>query len=197
VHSPPVSRRGSFARDQSPPKGTDEEIDLGDLAAEGSGSALDPSSIPLRVVYSPTVSRNRSIGYTSHSQKPSTVSNREGDPEDSDRERMLPPSGFSPTSPSFEAPFPSENLDYGRSSTASNTEARLLTFDVPSPSLQPPSSNRSPAERTSFREEGDEEDLSPPIFMAFLERKWLRKTVVAKIALGIMTCCVLGNLIYT
>jgi hypothetical protein len=198
VHSPAVSRRGSFTRDESPSKITDEETDLADLAAEGSGSALDPSSIPLRVVYSPAASRSQSIGHTSHSQKPSIVSNRERYLEDSDRDQTLPYDEFSPTSPLFDASFPSENQVYRRrGSTASNTEARIPSFNVPSPSLRPPSNNRTPAERTSFGEDGDEEDLSPHVFMAFPERKGLRKIVVAKIALGIVTCCVLGNLIYT
>lgn len=201
VHSPPGSRRGSIVRYQSPTKSTDEEINLTDLAAEASGSALDPSSIPLRVIYSPAVSRNPSTGQTSHSQKPSIVSNRERGLEDSSRDQTLPRSEFSPTSPSFEAPFSSENQVFRRrGSTASNTEAKLPTFTVPSPTLRPPSNSRSPAERSPFEEEDEEEeeeDLPSPVFMAFPERKGLRKIVVAKIALGIVTCCVLGNLIYT
>jgi len=46
-------------------------------------------------------------------------------------------------------------------------------------------------------EAGPEENPSMLVFRAFPERKWFRSIVVAKIALGIVTCCVMGNLIYT
>jgi hypothetical protein len=195
VYAPPESRRGSFERDQSPPK-IDEEIDIADLGPEGSGSGMDLSSIPLRVVYSPAVSRSPSIGHSTHSQRPSMSSNREMDPIDSDPEQMIPLTSVSPTSPSFESPFLSENqLHRRRNSAASSTEGRIPAISIPPPSLGP-QDNLSPTERTSLQQ-GDEEDLSPPHFVAFRDRKWLREIVVAKIALAVVTLCVLGNLVYT
>lgn len=174
VDSPAVSRRGSFAGDWSTAKGAVESIDLADLAVEGSGSAPDPQLSHLRVVYSPAVARNPG-----------------------DREQILAPRDFSSSSPSAEAPSLSENQAYRRRGSAvSNNEARLPTVKVTSPSLRQSSNSSSPAER-NFREEIDVVDLSTPGFTAFPERKGLRKIVVARIALGIVTCCVLGNLIYT
>jgi hypothetical protein len=196
VTSPAVSRRGSFAYDDGASKKSDEEIDITDLGQEASGSGLDPSSIPLRVVYSPAVSRNPSIRHTSHSPKPSVISNIDAATEST--EQILPPTDVSPTLPSFEAPFLSSNqVVRRRSSTASNIEAGLPATNAPSPSLRPVSNPRSPPERTSLQEQGYGDDRPPYVFMAFPERKWLGKVVVAKIALAIVTCCVLGNLIYT
>jgi hypothetical protein len=174
VDSPAVSRQDTFTQDGSTPKGTDDDIFLADVAVQGSGSAADPPSVPVRVVYSPAVARNAG-----------------------DCEQMLAPSDFSPSSPLAEAPSPSQNQFYRRrGSTVSNDQARLPTLSVPSPLLRQQSNNRSPSER-HLQEESDEADLSAPIFMAFPKWRGLRKVVVAKIALGIVTCCVLGNLIYT
>lgn len=198
VHSSARSRRASVAQDQSSPKRTNEPSDSADLIAEDSGSALDPSSIPLRVVYSPAVSRISTSGHTSHSPKPSVVSNPGRNSEGTDGEHVLQPGDSPPSSPLLEAPFLSETQVYGqRSSTASNTDARVTTSNAPSLSPQPPSNNGSAATRTSPQEAGDEGDSPQPVFTAFRERKGLRKIVVAKMALGIVTCCVLGNLIYT
>jgi hypothetical protein len=173
VDSPAVSRQDTLAQDASTPKRTDDNIFLADVAVQGSGSATDPPSVHFRVVYSPAVARNAG-----------------------DCEQVLAPSGFSPSSPLAEAPSPSQNQVYRRrGSTVSNDQARLPILSVPSPLLRQ-QSNRSPSER-NLHEESDEADLSAPIFMAFPERRGLRKIVVAKIALGIVTCCVLGNLIYT
>lgn len=122
-------------------------------------------------------------------------SNREMDGIDNDPDQMIPLT-VSPTSPSFESPFLAENqLHRRRNSSISNAEGRVPAISVPSPSLVP-ENNLSPTERTSLQQ-GDEEDLSPPHFVAFRDRKWLREIVVAKIALAIVTFCVLGNLIYT
>lgn len=174
VDSPAVSRQDAFARDGSTPKRTDDDIFLADVAVQGSGSATDPPSVPVRVVYSPAVARNAG-----------------------DSEQMLAPSDFSPSSPLAEGPSPAQNQVYRRrGSNVSNDQARLPTLSVPSPLRRQQSSNRSPSER-NLQDESDEADLSAPIFMAFPERRGLRKIVVAKIALGIVTCCVLGNLIYT
>ncbi|RFU30942.1 hypothetical protein B7463_g5397, partial [Scytalidium lignicola] len=196
VTSPAISRRGSLEYDNSGSKNSYEEIDISDLGQEASGSGLDPSSIPLRVVYSPAVSRNPSIGHTSNSPKPSVLSNVESASESV--EQLLPPTSISPTSPSIEASFLSNNqVVRRRSLTASNIEAGLPTINAPSSPLRSASSPRSPTEGTSIQEQGYGDDRSPPVFMAFPERKWLQKIVVAKIALAIVTCCVLGNLVYT
>jgi hypothetical protein len=114
----------------------------------------------------------------------------------SDPDQIIPLTNISPTSPSFESPFLLENqVHRRRNSTLSNTEGRVPDIRVPSPSLERPN-NISPTERTSLQDR-DEEDLSPPHFVAFQDRKWLREIFVAKAALTIVTLCVLGNLIYT
>lgn len=197
VYSPTVSRRGSFSREESPSKRM-SEIDITDVGPEGSGSGFDASPIPLRVVYSPAVSRNPSIGRSSHSQKASLASNIRIDPNDPDLEQMLPPSNVSPTSASFEPAIPSESqISRRRPSTASTTESRGLAVEGPFPSPRPPSYESSPTDRASRLEEGNRDDISPPHFVAFPERKWLRAVVVAKIALAVVTICVLVNLVYT
>jgi hypothetical protein len=174
VDSPAVSMQDTFAPDGSTPKKMDDDIFLADVAVQGSGSATDPPSVPVRVVYSPAVARNAG-----------------------DCEQTLAPSDFSPSSPLAEAPSPSQNQFYRRrGSTVSNGQARLPTLSIPSPLLRHQSNNRSPSER-NLQEESDEADLPAPIFMAFPKTSRLQKIVVAKIALGIVTCCVLGNLIYT
>ena len=196
VISPAVSRRGSFAYDDGASKSWDEEIDITDSGQDASGSGPDSSSIPLRVVYSPAVSRNPSLGHTPHSAKPSVISNIE--PASEGAEQIIPRTNLSPISPSFEAPFLSNSqVSRRRSSTASNIEAGLPATNAPAPSLRPLSSPSIPTERTSLQEQGYWDGRTPSVFMAFPERKWLRKVTVAKIALAIVTCSVLGNLIYT
>ena len=190
VYSPPVSRRGSFAQPESSSKKSDE-VDITDMG-QGSGS-LDPSSIPLRVVYSPAVSRSGSIGAASQGERPSIVLSRDNEP--GSESLVHEPDAVSATTPSFEAQPFSENQAYRRSrhnSTASNMESRSPP-NSRRPSLPSPMRNR----RLTGLEEAREEDRTTPVFKAFPERNWFRSILVAKIALGIVTCCVLGNLIYT
>jgi hypothetical protein len=89
--------------DKSEFKLSESEIDLAESGGQSSGSHLDPS-IPLRVIYSPSVSREPSIGRRpsigSHTN-PSTTSNIETDPatlppqtitdEEAPRQLQLPP----------------------------------------------------------------------------------------------------------
>jgi hypothetical protein len=46
-------------------------------------------------------------------------------------------------------------------------------------------------------EEARQEENTAPVFGAFPERRWFRPILVARVALAIVTCFVLGNLIYT
>jgi hypothetical protein len=197
VYSPPASSHSSLEEESNLPikNKLDDEVDSVDLGQEGAGSMLEPSLTPLRVVYSPTVSRSPSIGRESH-RRHSIV--REPNSENSDPEQMLPPADLSSPTHSSDTPFLalSENqVHRRRNSAASNTSARVPTLSPPAPSVRGPSiDGGSPVERSSPREEGDH--LPPPVFVAFLERKWLQKIIVAKVALGIVSCCVLGNFIY-
>lgn len=195
VYSPPVSRRGSFAGETSPTKSF-EEIDITEVKQEGSSSALDPSSIPLRVIYSPSVSRSGSVG---QSDRPSIVLTHEDEPA-IDVQILGPDDDSSPSQPFQAASFPESGV-HRRSrgnSNASNMERRGWGSNPPSPSQYSVRRSSSPTRRLAFEEEGHREyGRMAPVFTAFAEKRWFRPILVAKIILGIVICCVLGNLIYT
>jgi hypothetical protein len=164
---------------------SESEIDLAESGGQSSGSHLDPS-IPLRVIYSPSVSREPSIGHRpssgSHS-RPSTTSNTETDPA------TLPPQTITDEESLQQLPLP--QIRGRRSSTVSN------------PASQYPRQNRflnwfRSGQRTRRRaSQSFEAERETPVFVAFPERKWFRSIKLAKVALAITTCAVLGNLIYT
>ena len=184
ITTPSVLKHVSFTPERSPslsPIRRNEDRDLERLQPEGSTSAIDPSDFPLRVVYSPTVSRNPSIGNLS--PRPSI---------------SIPPKGGADL----------ENQVQGENSELKIETETQGSSSLPSPtlSLRPPSQIGSPTRRLSFQEamssisfqvqEPNGEDHSVLIFKAFPEKKWLRSTVVAKISLVIVACCVVANLIY-
>lgn len=180
VHSPPASRRASFAKETSAIKSS-EAVDMTEGRQEGSSSSLDPNSIPLRVIYSPSVSRSCSIG---HSDRPSIVLSHEDDPRND--VQILTPDDDSAQARSFQASSFSESNVHRRSrnnSNASNMEGRMST---------------SPTGRLGFEESGHWDYIhSLPIFVAFPQTKWFRPMLAAKTILAFVCCAVLGNLIYT
>lgn len=186
----PAERGDRSSREEYPLKSSNEEIDITDLSQEAAGSSLDPSSIPLRVVYSPAVSRGPSFRQSSHSPKPSVSLNQESDQYGS-TEQILPAGGLSPTSPALEASFLSSGqLIRRRSSTSASATIALAQSSQQTRSL------RSSSERISS-DRNHEENSVRATFKAFPENKWLQEGVIAKVSLAIVTCCVLGNLIYT
>jgi hypothetical protein len=164
---------------------SESEIDLAESGGQSSGSHLDPS-IPLRVIYSPSVSREPSIGHRSsigsHS-RPSTTSNIETDLA------TLPPQTITDEESPRQLQLPSTRSR--RSSTVSNPanqyprRSRLLNWLRSSQRTRRRASQSFEAERET------------PVFVAFPERKWFRSIALAKVALAVTTCAVLGNLIYT
>lgn len=164
---------------------SESEIDLAESGGQSSSSHLDPS-IPLRVIYSPSVSREPSIGHRpssgSHS-RPSTTSNRETDLA------TLASQVVTDEEPPQQLQLPQNRSR--RSSTVSN------------PATQYPQQNRflnwfRSGQRARRRgSQSFEVEREAPVFMAFPERKWFRSIALAKVALAVTTCAVLGNLIYT
>lgn len=160
---------------------------------EGSGSSIDLNSIPLRVIYSPAVSRSGSIG---HSDRPSIVISHKDD--QGNNVQILSPDDDSAQARSFQAPSFSESNVHRRSrnnSTASTMESRMSANNPTSPVTRRSS---SPTARLAFEESGHRDNVhAPPIFVAFQRTKWFRPMFTAKIILAFVCCAVLGNLIYT
>jgi hypothetical protein len=182
VTSPADPPRVSITYPDSASRKSDEELDITDLDQASPPSGLDPSSIPLRVVYSPAVSRSPSVSHGSHRASHSDL------PSES-TESILLPSHLSVASLSLEAPRLSDGqILRRRSSMTSGDNSR---------------NSHQPQERPHTREDPSQheqqaEDVSThEVFKVIRERKWLRETIVAKVSLAIVTCCVLGNLIYT
>ena len=193
VHSPPISRRGSLVNGTSATKSS-IEVDVADGWQEGSGSNLDPNSIPLRVIYSPSVSRSGSVG---HSERPSIVVTQDG--ESGIDTQVVSPENESAPAGSFQAPSSRESNIYRRgrnNSNASNTESGVPGSNISLPAAAGRSS--SPIRRLAFEESGHRDHLhAPPVFVAFPQTKRIRPMLAAKSILAFVCCAVLGNLIYT
>jgi hypothetical protein len=196
VTSPPRSRSGSFANDECYTNESDEENDFANSGPEDTGSALDASSMPVRVIYSPAVTRSISFRRNSHIQTSSLVSNTEAD---LGNYVEIPPLA-SAALPSLGAPLSPQRQVYRSSrhnSIVSNIEASPTIVDRRTRSSQSTSSSATTRAANTEQEAGYEEnDHTTPLFKAFPERKWFRSIVFAKLALGIVTCSVLGNLTY-
>lgn len=181
-----------MAEETSSSKSSDR-IDEAEEQQEGSSSNLDPNSIPLRVIYSPSVSRSASIG---HSDRPSIVISHEDD-LDNDVQVQSPDDDTAQVQ-SFQAASFSDSRIHRRSRTNSNVshiEGRGSASNPPSPIVQRSS---SPTGRLAFEESGRRDHLhAPSVFVAFAETKWFRPMFAAKTILGFVICAVLGNLIYT
>ena len=194
IHPPPGSRLGSVVNESSA-KVDSEEVNVMESRQEGFSSNLDPNSIPLRVIYSPSVSRSSSVG---QSDRPSTV--RSYDDDLGYGLRILTAEEDSAHARSFQAPSSIESNVYRRgrnNSTASNVESRA----PPSPIARQSSILRrssSPTGRLAFEESGHRDQIyAPAVFVAFPQTKWFRPVFTAKAMLAFVCCAVLGNLVYT
>lgn len=202
IYPPNRSRPGSL-HDSTSSKEFLEEIDLG--RPDAPESSLDPSSIPLRVVYSPAVSRSGSIA---HNDRPSIVVSL---PDESGDNPQIISTDSSPTSSrlrsnSFEVRSQPEGTVHRRNlsrhnSTDSSLESPAFTVESSSRPLQTAvlgSNNRR--RRLTIEEVAEDSDghsSDVHVFKAFHEKRWWKGVVVAKVALAIVTTAVLGNLIYT
>ena len=167
------------------------EVDITE-GHEGSGSNLDPNSIPLRVVYSPSVSRSGSVG---QSDRPSVALTHEEQSETGPHHST--PDEDSAQARSFQAPSFSETTVHRRSrnnSYATNPEPRLTASPASSSTQRSP----SPTRRLAIEESGIRDHIhAPPVFVAIPQTKWFRPMLAAKTILAFVCCAVLGNLIYT
>ena len=192
VHPPSVPMYDGPTNNTSASKIPDE-LDAIEERQESSGSNLDPNSIPLRVIYSPSVSRSGSVG---QSDRPSIVLSSDDNPDG--EIPILPSEDDSALVRSFEAPTVPDGYIYRRSrasSHASNIEPRHSSSNPNSPSVRRPS---SPTGRLAFEESGTRDHIhAPPVFVALPHTKWVRPMVAAKTILAFVCCAVLGNLIYT
>jgi len=159
-----------------------------DITEQGESSV----SSPLRVIYSPTVSRRPTIGSSGHSPRPSSSSARLG-PERRDSQTK----GHSPTtSVSFNGVLSPDTGDVRRRRGSSVTAGgQASSPDTRISTCQPETRPRS---ISSLSIEANQTQL-PTIshFVALMNRKWLRPIIVARCCLGIVSLCVVGNVIYT
>jgi hypothetical protein len=198
-HSPSRSRGSSFA-EKNLTKASDNEMDLAKSSehASGSNSSLDPS-VPLRVIYSPSVSRQPSIGHRSSISSHSVQRSRgpHGDIVDAD-DTARPARNTDTDSGDLSIEIPSALHPRSSSPPRESIHSPVLSprsgvFSRFSKLLKLPHSSQ----RTRIVSDDDHRDRPIPIFRAFPERKWINSEVIAQAALGIVLCAVLGNLIYT
>jgi hypothetical protein len=198
----PPSVNGQESADDASSTKELEEIDLGDQ--DISGSSLDPSSIPLRVVYSPAVSRSGSVSQT---DRPSILLSHHDSSDNTQIIRMdSSQSGPRIRSNSFEV-RPQQGNTVHRRNLSRNNSAGSTTDEAVSPTENTLPTRQSIALGSSNRrrrltieevaEESDENGTDITVFKAFPDRRWWNSVAVAKVALGIVTAAVLGNLIYT
>jgi hypothetical protein len=166
----------------------DPDPSVSENANEASGSNLDPTA--LRVVYSPAVSRSGSIS-RSHAERPSITltpeGNNESEPEVDKQTIKVDTSSARLQASSIDVSphSPTSSILNRRRSTSINSQTFTNT------SLQSPRRERT----LSFEERG----AIPRgvVFKAFPDKNWWNSIVVAKIALGVVSVAVLGNLIYS
>ena len=176
-----------------------------DLSAQDvSGSSLDPSSIPLRVIYSPSVSRSGSV---SQADQPSILLTQ---PESGDDSQLIPtessPSGSRIRSNSFEV-RPQQDGAVHRRNLSRNNSTESTTNEVALPTESATQARQAVVLGSSNRrrrltieevaEESDEIANDVVVFKAFADRKWWNSLVAAKIALAIVTAAVMVNLVYS
>jgi hypothetical protein len=197
VDEPPDSRRSSILLDDFSCLKKPEAVDIteGDLEDFGPGSS---SSAPLRVVYSPTVSRRPTIGSSSHSPRPSLGLDRVSSDSKTEVEKLPSPT----TSVSLEVALGQENRAFRRRNSTvatANTGYQHLTTHarVPSPRVSSHRSRSNSGSSPSLEANRPELPLAPTHFVALRNRRWLRSTIIAKICLVIVSFCVIGNIIYT
>lgn len=200
IYSPSLSREASL-------DGVNfKELAEVDLAhQDASESSLEHSSIPLRVVYSPAVSRSGSVTQT---DRPSIVlSHHDGSGDDT----QIIPTDSSPSTSRARANSyqvrsqPESNVQRRNLSRNNSTDSATRTLSTATEhNAQPPqtiilgSYNRH--RRLTIEEVAEEPDAQSTdsrVFKAFPESRWWKGLVVARVALAIVALAVLGNLFYT
>jgi hypothetical protein len=209
---PPSELEISSSKRSKPSPINSNEVDCADDPQEASEPASNIPLSPIRVVYSPTVWRNDTVGYDRRS---SIVADDDGDMANDGQ--LLPQDGVFTDLPTTTSSPSSEDHVYPRrrhNSTASNREGKISTSEVYASSRQrpntanleagipgspvAPSSEILQENRTALLAEAyHQEEESLPRFRAFPQKKWLRPITVARVVLAIVACSVLGNFIYT
>ncbi len=191
IHSPSESGQENLSNEMNATKDSNS-MDLADDVEGEPGSSLDPNSIPLRVIYSPSVSRSGSVG---QSDRPSIVVSHEN--ESCSDIPTLSPEDDSAQVRSFQPAAYSDSHVHRRSRNNSYS-SYVETRPPSSPTSSAVRRSFSPARRLAFEESGNRDRIhAPSVFVAFPRTKWLRPILAAKIILGFVCCAVLGNLIYT
>ncbi|TVY52001.1 hypothetical protein LCER1_G006470 [Lachnellula cervina] len=216
LNEPPDSRRSSTSTDEPSALKKPEALESGEVELEDFGAGS--SSMPLRVVYSPTVSRRPTVGSSSRSARPS-FSDMAVAENDHEQEKASSPT----TAVSLEIALGQANQTMrrrGSTSATTNTGSQHLSTPawlLPSPRnsnhhsrrnsrnsasldanfAEPPPTRRS--SRNSVSLEANYSELPPTLthFVALPNRRWLKSIVIAKICLVIVSCCVVGNIIYS
>lgn len=216
LNEPPDSRRSSTSTYEPSALKKPEALESGEVELEDFGAGS--SSMPLRVVYSPTVSRRPTVGSSSRSARPS-FSDMAVAENDHEQEKASSPT----TAVSLEIALGQANQTMrrrGSTSATTNTGSQHLSTPawlLPSPRnsnhhsrrnsrnsasldanfAEPPPTRRS--SRNSVSLEANYAELPPTLthFVALPNRRWLKSIVIAKICLVIVSCCVVGNIIYS
>ncbi|TVY92647.1 hypothetical protein LAWI1_G002418 [Lachnellula willkommii] len=217
LNEPSDSRRSSTSTYEPSYLKKPEVLETGEVELEDLGAGS--SSTPLRVVYSPTVSRRPTVG-SSRSPRPS-FSELAVAENDHEREREKAPSPT--TAVSLEVDVGQANQTMRRrasTSATANTGSQHLSTPawlLPSPRnsnhhsrgnsrnsasleanfAEPPPTRRSSSNSVSL--EANYAELPPTLthFVALPNRRWLKSIVIAKICLVIVSCCVVGNIVYS
>ncbi|TVY28961.1 hypothetical protein LHYA1_G001672 [Lachnellula hyalina] len=197
LNEPSDSRRSSILTNEPSDFKKPGTLETGEVELEefGAGSS---SSMPLRVVYSPTVSRRPTVGSSSHSARPS-FSDLAVVENDHEGEKAPSPT----TAVSLEVAFGQENQPVRRrsstSATANTTSQHLSTpaWLLPSPRTSNHHSRRNSRNSASLEANLSEIPPTATHFVALPNRRWLKSIVIAKICLIIVSCCVVGNIVYS
>ncbi|TVY34724.1 hypothetical protein LSUB1_G005024 [Lachnellula subtilissima] len=197
LNEPSDSRRSSISTNEPSDLKKPEALETGEVELEefGAGSS---SSMPLRVVYSPTVSRRPTVGSSSHSARPS-FSDLAVVENDHEGEKAPSPT----TAVSLEVALGQENQTVRRrgstSATANTTSQHLSTpaWLLPSPRTSNHHSRRNSRNSASLEANLPEIPPTTTHFVALPNRRWLKSLVIAKICLLIVSCCVIGNIVYS
>ena len=198
IHPPTVTGRESLHASGT----TKEGVSLS--AQDFAGLSIEPSAIPLRVIYSPSASRRSSV---SQEDQPTIFLTQH---ETSDEALLIPtessPSGSRIRSNSFEArPRQDGSLHRRNLSRNNSTELTAVELALPTESTSQarPTAvlgSSNPRRRLTIEEvaEGsDEIGNNRVVFKAFPERKWFNSLIVAKIMLVVVTTVVMSNLVYS
>lgn len=175
------------------------------LSQDNSGVPLDSSSLPVRVVYSPAVSRSGSV---THTDQPSILLSHH---ESGDDTQIIPleslQSGSRIRSNSFEARAPLDGTMHRRNllrnnSSDSHNHQTTLSVESAIPVAQTTILGSNNRQRRLTIEEVAEESEDPDysgnasVFTAFPQSRWFNSTTVAKVVLVIVSTSVVVNIVY-